>query len=83
MRTSLTCHVGQPEKEHDCTLWTVQTLLTGICRRSTVVEMLMDDVDHEPLSPEESAALARGREQAARGETAPWKQLRDEMERGV
>lgn len=50
-----------------------------------LVEMLIEDTeeDTEPLTAEERAALERGREQAARGETVKLEALAKELGREV
>lgn len=48
-----------------------------------LLEVLLDEAeeDIEPLSPEQQAALERGREQAARGETIRLEELEKELDR--
>lgn len=49
-----------------------------------LIELLIDkgDSDSEPLSPAELAALERGKEQAARGETISLEELERELDQG-
>lgn len=46
-----------------------------------MLEVLIEEseYDNEPLSAEEQAALARGKQQAAGGETVSWKKVREEL----
>lgn len=55
----------------------------GVVKR--LVELLIekDDIDPDPLTPEEEAALQRAREQVARGETVPLEDLERELDREV
>jgi len=48
-----------------------------------VLEALVEssEYDGEPLSPEEEAALAEGREAVRRGELQPWAEVRDRLTR--
>lgn len=50
-----------------------------------LLEALIDEADEdtEPLTPEEHAALELGREQAAKGETIKWEELKKELDREV
>ena len=49
-----------------------------------LIELLIDkgEMDSEPLSPAELAALERGKEQAARGETISLEELERELDQG-
>lgn len=49
-----------------------------------LVELLIEkgDIDSEPLSPAELAALGRGQEQAARGETISLEELERQLDQG-